>query len=382
MKAMPQRPLFKYLKFPLALLVSGALLTMAGFTSDTTTGDSNASIEVDAKNITGLISPYFFGQFIEHEHNTIQGGLWAELLQDRKFEEGDADGDGVSNGWVPEERILDRYWELKSGIGPNVHYFLDHTQYYGGGTSQAIELSGPGSHTKSVYQIGLRLAKGRRYHFYVYLLGKGAGAGFAELGSLKGAVYGHKDFGTLSATWHKYEADFTATEDTTEARLSIGFAGAGTFWMDSASLMPADNLHGMRRDVVDAMRAIHIPLMRYPGGCFADYYHWQNGIGDRDKRPDVFGDAWKEWDPNDFGTDEFMAMAKELHFEPQLTANYFPARRKRRRVGSLISMRITIRRWGACALPTDTPSLIECTFGRLATRLHPSAASSTPAGQN
>ena len=92
--------------------------------------------------------------------------------------------------------------------------------------------------------------------------------------------------------------------------------------MDSASLMPADNLDGMRRDVVDAMRAIHIPLMRYPGGCFADYYHWENGIGDRDKRPDVFGDAWKEWDPNDFGTDEFMAMAEELHFAPQLTSNY------------------------------------------------------------
>ena len=126
--------------------------------------------------------------------------------------------------------------------------------------------------------------------------------------------------------WHKYEADFTATEDTDKARLSIGFAGVGTFWIDSASLMPADNLHGMRRDVVDAMRAIHIPLMRYPGGCFADYYHWENGIGDRDKRPDVFGDAWKEWDPNDFGTDEFMAMAEELQFAPQMTANYLSGR--------------------------------------------------------
>jgi len=323
MTSMPPQLLLRHATRPLALLIFGVLLTIAGCKSNTTPGDLNAAnIEVDAQNITGSISPYFFGQFIEHEHNTIQGGLWAELLRDRKFEEGDADGDGVSNGWVPEERIQDRYWELKNGTGPNVHYFLDHKQYYGGGASQAIELVGPGSHNKSIYQIGLRLAKGRRYHFYVYLMGKGGGAGFVELGSLKGRVYGHKDFGTLPATWGKYEADFTATEDTAEARLSIGFAGTGTFWMDSASLMPADNLHGMRRDVVDAMRAIHIPLMRYPGGCFADYYHWQNGIGDRDKRPDVFGDAWKEWDPNDFGTDEFMAMAEELHFEPQLTANY------------------------------------------------------------
>src|SRR5712692_7760679 len=85
--------------------------------------NSRATIEVDPAVITGKISPYFFGQFIEHEHNTIQGGLWAELLRDRKFEQGDLDGDGVSNGWVPEERVEDRYWELKNGRGPNVRYF-------------------------------------------------------------------------------------------------------------------------------------------------------------------------------------------------------------------------------------------------------------------
>jgi hypothetical protein len=202
---------------------------------------SAAQIEVDAKDITGSISPYFFGQFIEHEHNTIQGGLWAELLRDREFEEGDADGDGVSNGWVPQERTLDQYWQLSNGRGSNVRYFLDHNQYYGGGESQGIALHGPGSQKKSIYQIGLRLARGRRYHFYVYLMGKGSGAGFVELDSLGGTVYGHKDFGIVPAMWHKYEADFTATEDTDKARLSIGFSGAGTFWIDSASLMPADN---------------------------------------------------------------------------------------------------------------------------------------------
>jgi alpha-L-arabinofuranosidase len=312
---------------PLLLVSLLALLPIVGCKSDTSSDHSTAAqIEVDAKDITGSISPYFFGQFIDHEHNTILGGLWAELLRDRKFEEGDADGDGVSNGWVPQERILDQYWQLSNGRGQNVRYFLDHTQYYGGGESQGIALHGPGSQKKSIYQIGLRLARGRRYHFYVYLMGKGSGAGFVELDSLGGTVYGHKDFGTVPAMWHKYEADFTATEDTDKARLSIGFSGAGTFWIDSASLMPADNLHGLRRDVVEAMRAIQIPLMRYPGGCFADYYHWENGIGDRDKRPDVFGDAWKEWDPNDFGTDEFMAMAEELQFAPQMTADYLSGR--------------------------------------------------------
>jgi hypothetical protein len=114
-----------------------------------------ATIQVDPSAITGKISPYFFGQFIEHEHNTIQGGLWAELLRDRKFEQGDVDGDGVSNGWVPEERVEDRYWELKNGRGPNSRYFIDREEPYGGPACQGIELSGPSIHHAGIYQIGL-----------------------------------------------------------------------------------------------------------------------------------------------------------------------------------------------------------------------------------
>ncbi|MGI9071570.1 MAG: alpha-L-arabinofuranosidase C-terminal domain-containing protein [Bryobacteraceae bacterium] len=284
--------------------------------------ETSAGIEVDPDTVTGRISPYFFGQFIEHEHNTIQGGLWAELLRDRKFEQGDDDGDGVSNGWAPEERIQDRYWELQHGRGINVRYFIDRQNYYGGGASQAVDLHGPGPRHASVYQIGLQVAKGHRYVFYVFLKRRGSGKAFVELDKLRGPVYGHRQFGDISDQWQKYTAEFTSPEDTDKARLRIAVEGEGTFWMDSASLMPADNLQGMRRDVIDAMRPMRIPLMRYPGGCFADYYHWENGIGDRDKRPEVYSPAWREWDPNDFGIDEFVALAGELHFEPHLTVNY------------------------------------------------------------
>jgi len=279
-----------------------------------------ANIQVNAAEVTGTVSPYFFGQFIEHEHDTIQGGLWAELLRDRKFEQGDLDGDGVSNGWIPEERVQDRYWELKSGAGPHVRYYIDRTDYYGGGASQTIEVR-DGARA-SVYQIGLRLAKGRPYHFYAWLKATGRGRAFVELDRLRGPLFARRDFEQPLGDWRRYEAELTATEDTQQGRLRIGFEGAGTLHLDSASLMPADNLRGIRRDVVDALRPMRIPLMRYPGGCFADYYHWQNGIGDRDKRPEVFGAAWQEWDPNDFGIDEFMDIAHELGFEAHLTTNY------------------------------------------------------------
>jgi alpha-L-arabinofuranosidase len=282
----------------------------------------HATITVDAQQIAGKVSPLLFGHFIEEEHNTIQDGLWSELLHDRKFEQGDRNHDGVSDGWEPEERIADRYWQLVEGQGPNVRYFVDHQEYYGGSASQAIELHGSGSNHSSIYQIGLQLARGRRYDFYVYLKCRGKGRAFVELDRLGGPRYGRKEYTALSERWQKYTAEFTAPEDTSAARIRIGFEGVGTFWMDSASLMPADNLGGMRRDVVNALRPLHIPLMRFPGGCFADYYHWKLGIGPRDQRPAFWGTAWAEWNDNDFGIDEYMDLARELGFEGHITTNY------------------------------------------------------------
>lgn len=83
------------------------------------------AIEVNVSQVAGTVPRYLFGQFIEHEHNTIDDGLLAELLRDRKFDEGDLDGNGVSSEWVPEERVQDRYWELRNGRGVNDRYSID-----------------------------------------------------------------------------------------------------------------------------------------------------------------------------------------------------------------------------------------------------------------
>jgi len=71
-----------------------------------------ATIEVATRRVTGKLPRYLFGQFMEHKHNTGDDGLLAELLQDRKFDEGNWDGNGVSTGRVPEEKVQDRYREL------------------------------------------------------------------------------------------------------------------------------------------------------------------------------------------------------------------------------------------------------------------------------
>ncbi len=87
-------------------------------------------------------------------------------------------------------------------------------------------------------------------------------------------------------------------------------------------------LGGVRPKLVDAMRSVHPALIRYPGGCFADGYHWQDGIGPREKRPRRKNQAWAKLGPavgpeedNHFGTDEFMALCEAVGASPMLTVN-------------------------------------------------------------
>ena len=85
---------------------------------------------------------------------------------------------------------------------------------------------------------------------------------------------------------------------------------------------PIPNVNGMRTDVVEALKAIRIPVLRWPGGCFADDYHWQDGIGPREGRKRMVNTNWGHVvEDNSFGTHEFMELCRQLGCEPYITAN-------------------------------------------------------------
>ena len=85
---------------------------------------------------------------------------------------------------------------------------------------------------------------------------------------------------------------------------------------------------GVPREVVEAVRSLNPPLIRYPGGCFADGYHWKDGIGPRQNRPLKPNLAWKKMgkkvgpmEDNHFGTDEFMEFCDLVGSKPMITVN-------------------------------------------------------------
>lgn len=83
-----------------------------------------------------------------------------------------------------------------------------------------------------------------------------------------------------------------------------------------------ENVNGMRTDVVNALKELDIPVLRWPGGCFADDYHWRDGIGDKDKRPYMVNTNWGGVvENNHFGTHEFFELCDQLGCEPYITGN-------------------------------------------------------------
>ena len=91
-------------------------------------------------------------------------------------------------------------------------------------------------------------------------------------------------------------------------------------WVGPDSAIP--NTDGLRNDVIAALKPLKIPVLRWPGGCFADTYHWRDGIGPRDERPMRINVHWgMAEEPNAFGTHEFVAFCRALGAEPYFAAN-------------------------------------------------------------
>ncbi len=99
--------------------------------------------------------------------------------------------------------------------------------------------------------------------------------------------------------------------------------GAGIYegvWVGEKSNIP--NTNGYRNDVIAALRELKVPVVRWPGGCFADEYHWRDGIGPREKRPVKVNTHWGGVpETNEFGTHEFMAFAEMIGAKVYISGN-------------------------------------------------------------
>lgn len=100
----------------------------------------------------------------------------------------------------------------------------------------------------------------------------------------------------------------------------LGSCIYGGLWVGENSPIP--NTQGYRTDVLNALKALQVPVLRWPGGCFADEYHWMDGIGPRNQRPSMKNNNWGGTiEDNSFGTHEFLNLCELLGCEPYISGN-------------------------------------------------------------
>ncbi len=100
----------------------------------------------------------------------------------------------------------------------------------------------------------------------------------------------------------------------------LGSCIYGGLWVGENSPIP--NTKGYRNDVFNALKELQVPVLRWPGGCFADDYHWKDGIGPRESRPRLVNNNWGGTiEDNSFGTHEFLNLCEMLGCEPYVSAN-------------------------------------------------------------
>jgi alpha-N-arabinofuranosidase len=134
------------------------------------------------------------------------------------------------------------------------------------------------------------------------------GASAAEPLRASATIHGDQDRGAISRHLYGHFAEH------------LGRCIYDGIWVGEDSTIP--NARGIRTDVVEALRKIRIPNLRWPGGCFADDYHWRDGIGPRDKRPKRINLHWGQvTETNAFGTHEFLDLCEQLGCEPYLAGN-------------------------------------------------------------
>jgi alpha-L-arabinofuranosidase len=307
-----------------ATLVASTLfsrsLAVDGPSASAAAPESSTKIVIDAGQRRPDIDPFIYAQFIEHLGRCIYGGIWAEMLEDRKFYF------PVTENYAPYKSLQETEfpvvgaspWQI-IGDAKGVEMTKDEP-FVGEQTPRVAAGSG-------IRQRDLGVVKGKKYVGYIWLKSADGKPATVEVSLTSTtdrdapAERAARKIDRVDSEYQKYPFEFTADETTDHANLEINVVGEGAVLIGTASLMPADNVKGMRADTLALLKELGAPMYRWPGGNFVSGYDWRDGIGDRDRRPPRKNPAWTGVEHNDVGLDEFLVFCEEVDAEPLIAVN-------------------------------------------------------------
>jgi alpha-N-arabinofuranosidase len=217
-------------------------------------------------------------------------------------------GPSTANFWSPYSRDTD-----KADVSLSSEQPLNSTR------CQEIRST---SGETGVKQDHFCIRSGERYTGSVWARGEAPEGLVVRLRSGR-TVLDEKKLSKPSTEWKSYAYIFKPEMASEDATLEVGVVGKGHVWLDQVSLMSeaARKTGGFRPDLLRAVRELHPPIIRWPGGSFIDFYQWKDGIGPQEKRGSYPRAIWDDQDVNAMGTDEFLRLCRTLGTEPLIVVN-------------------------------------------------------------
>lgn len=307
-----------------------------------------SSIIIDLDGFSVPVNKNLYGVTIEEINHAIDGGVYAEMIQNRSFEDGvpplncpyDAKRNVLStpNGWtIPFIRPDSTPGWRK--ISSNTSIWPDNKELINDKNKRSLLVSvaassetGRGGVVATGYN-GLSIREGEKYELSLYL--KGGSMIPKKVRIFLGDSVAETP---LSETfdvspiyeWRKYKHTFTASESTNNAVLAITADTSIVFWMDMVSLFPQktwkDRSNGLRPDLMEMISSLNPQFVRFPGGSFVEGYTagtypvWHETIGDISTRRN-FWNIWAYGSTNGMGYHEYLQMCEDLEAEPLYVIN-------------------------------------------------------------
>lgn len=290
-------------------------VNMAATSADDASGAKPAiEFAIDATKPGAAINPFIYGQFIEHLGRCIYGGIWAEMLEDRKFYFPITDKyNPYGDSKIKIPVVSSSPWEV---VGPAGSVVMVKENAFVGEHSPQIA---PGS---GIRQNDLAVVAGKEYVGYVWLRAA-KGKADVRVSFITEASNEKRETGTTTVADREYVRfpfQFTAVQSSDTAQLCIDVANSPCM-VGAVSLMPSDHVRGFRADTLALLKQLRGTIYRWPGGNFVSGYNWRDGIGPRDQRPPRRNPAWTGVEHNDVGIDEFIDLCREIDAEPQIAVN-------------------------------------------------------------
>jgi alpha-L-arabinofuranosidase len=285
--------------------------------------ESAATLTVQVDKPGHQISPQLWGIFFEEINYAGDGGLYAEMVRNRSFEEPGnmSHSQQVTAGTAVGAMSVDTSSPL-TDCNPSSLVLIRSS---GGTGSVGVTNNG---------FWGMNFQAGQVYDltFYARCAGGFDSALAVRLENADGSqVYAQGTVNGLTADWQRFSVALTPNASDPAGRLTILISQAGAVWLDVVSLFPRqtfmDRPNGLRPDLADKLMNLRPSFVRFPGGCYvegsylANAFRWKNSIGEIAARPGHLNDVWGYFSSDGLGYHEYLQLCEDLGAEPLFVIN-------------------------------------------------------------